>query len=359
MTRGVTTEIFTLADPTRVIVDLPGVTFRLPDGTGRRGRGLVQVFRYGLLAEHRGRMVLDTTGPVRIDRAEMRAGPAGHVRLAVELLTTDAASFGKGTGAERTAEADVRPSVYEDAAPHPKAKARPMIVIDPGHGGIDPGTIGATNVPEKTVVLTVGRELKAALAATGHYDVVLTRDSDVFISLDRRLLISRQSDADLFISLHADSTDIKTATGVRGATVYTLSEKASDDEARRMAEKENASDQIAGLESATTEAAGDVRDILIDLIKRETANFSTDFSRGLVHKLGKSVALSRDPHRSAAFKVLRQTSAPSVLIELGYMSNPEDERLMGTPEWRRQVVQAISASVDAYFAKHAAARAGP
>jgi N-acetylmuramoyl-L-alanine amidase len=355
LSAGVTAEVFTLASPYRVIVDLPDVGFKLPDAAGRSGGGLVKAFRYGLFAERKARIVIDTDGPVRIVKAEMTAAAAGGVTLGIDIARTDAASFGSGTGAARSAAADAKPSVYEDAAAKKGQRTRPVIVIDPGHGGIDPGALGSSTVLEKHVVLAVAKALKEALAAGGHYDVRMTRSSDVFVSLENRVAMSRKAAADLFISLHADSIDAKQfARSIRGSTVYTLSEKASDEQARLKAEKENASDLVAGLQQVATDGSDDVRNILIDLIKRETQNFSTEFARSLVPRLAKAVPPAKDPQRGAAFVVLKQTDTPSVLIELGYLSNPEDEKLLVSPEWQKQIAAAIRGAVDAYFLKHTA-----
>ena len=355
LSQGIRAEVFTLADPYRVVIDMPDLAFRLPAGTGKTGAGLISAYRYGLLADRRARIVLDATGPVTIAKAEMMATTGNRVDLVVALRPTDPASFGEGTGAKRQ-EAETRGGIYEDASPaKPKVAAKPVVVIDPGHGGIDPGALGATNLLEKNVVLAVARELKGALSAGGRYHVLMTRSKDVFVSLDQRVRFSRRNGADLFISIHADAIDVKSvAARVRGATVYTLSERASDEQARLMAEKENASDLLAGLGSGSRESTDAVRNILIDLMKRETADFSADFSHALVKRLGKALALSRDPQRSAAFKVLKQPDAPSVLVELGYMSNPDDEKAMTSPEWQRQVSKAIAAAVDTFFAKHSA-----
>jgi N-acetylmuramoyl-L-alanine amidase len=354
---GVTAEVFSLANPYRVIIDLPDVVFNLPVGTGTRSYGLVRAFRYGLFAEGKGRIVIDTAGPVAIQKAEMVRQGTGIV-LKVALAVTDAATFGEGTGATEGAggKPGSKPAVFEDVPPAPpRPRGKPVIVIDPGHGGIDPGASGAGNVAEKNVVLAVGMQLKSALAATGRYDVRMTRASDVFISLDKRLKFSEENGAELFISLHADSIEEKNfAEAIRGATVYTLSERASDEQARLMAEKENASDLVAGLESIDQSGKDQVKNILIDLIKRETANFSADFSHVLVSRLGKSIAMAKDPQRSAAFKVLKQAHAPSVLVELGYMSNSKDAGQMTTPAWQKQVSASIVAAVDAYFAKRTA-----
>lgn len=354
LTEGVTAEVFTLANPYRVIVDLPDVAFKLPPEAGRQKEGLITAFRYGLFAERKARVVIDTKGPVKIAGAEMTsAGGNGGVVLKVSLKSTDAASFGAGTGAERHAKP--APAADEPIKPKASPRAKPVIVIDPGHGGIDPGASGTGNVTEKAVVLAVGEQLRAALRATGRYEVKMTRTTDVFVSLDRRLKFSRDNEADLFISLHADSIEERNlAQAIRGATVYTLSERASDEQARLMAEKENASDLIAGLEFANSEGGDQVKNILIDLMKRETSNFSADFANVLVRGLGKAIALSKDPQRSAAFKVLKQTHAPSVLVELGYMSNAHDEQQMSSIAWQKQVAGSIATAVNTYFNKRTA-----
>ena len=359
LTSGLTVEIFTLGNPYRVIIDLPDVAFKMKPGTGQQPLGLVSAFRYGQFAERKARVVIDTTGPVRIASAAMtRTGTGTGIVLKLALAPTDAASFGAGTGTEQQASGlAAGASVPAELAPAPKppGRSKPVIVIDPGHGGIDPGATGVSNIAEKTVVLAVGQQLRAALMETGRYDVKMTRNTDVFVSLDRRLKMSADQAADLFISLHADSIEERTiAENIRGATIYTLSERASDDKARAMAEKENASDLIAGLEVADAAGKDQVRNILIDLLKRETLNFSADFSNVLAAKLSKSITMSRDPQRSAAFKVLKQTHAPSVLIELGYMSNSQDQQQMTTLAWQKQVAASIANAVQAYFSKRTA-----
>jgi N-acetylmuramoyl-L-alanine amidase len=358
MSRGVTAEIFTLASPYRVIIDLPNLDFRLKSGTGQTGHGLVSTFRYGLFAESKARVVIDTTGPVKIAGANMtRVSGGNSMVLNVILEPTDSASFGAGTGASRAPEgvAARESDQPEDVPPESKKpRAKPIIVIDPGHGGIDPGAIGLSNIAEKTLVLAVAKQLKSALVATGSYEVKMTRATDVFVSLDDRLNFSRKNGADLFLSLHADAIEKSYAETIRGATIYTLSEDASDEQARQMAEKENASDLLAGLHVTDADGQDQVKNILIDLLKRETANFSTDFSNVLAKRLGSTITMSRIPQRSAAFKVLKQTHAPSVLIELGYVSNPKDHEQMTSRQWQAKVAASIAAAVQTYFSKRLA-----
>lgn len=354
LSKGVRSEIFTLSSPYRVVIDIPDTGFALADGTGRTGAGLVTAFRYGLFAERKARVVLDVAGPVRIDAARMTPGQGEAVELIVELVPISAEAFGAGTGVGLAASGATQPPASAEA-PRARQSAKPVVVIDPGHGGIDPGAIGATNLLEKTVVLEIALKLKRRLDATGRYDVRMTRQGDVFVSLDNRVRLSREAGADLFISLHADSIASRAyAATVRGATVYTLSDQASDEQARAMAEKENASDLLAGIDAAAVQGGDVVRDILIDLMKRETANYSAAFSSILTGSMRKSVAMARDPQRSAAFKVLRQPHAPSVLVELGYMSNEADESLMRQAEWQAKIVQAIGAAVASFFDRRTA-----
>jgi len=348
---GVTAEIFTLAEPYRVVVDLPDVAFDLADGTGKDGLGLIKAFRYGLFAEHKARIVIDTTGPVRVEHAAMTATGDTAVSFTFDIVATAPESFGHGTGPNRS-EKPAPPMPEADPHFKPKPHGKPVIIIDPGHGGIDGGAVGARNLREKDIVLAVAKELRGVLAAGRRYDVQLTRSSDIFVSLDHRVSHSIKSGAELFISLHADSLgEPGSAQTIRGATVYTLSDRASDEQARLMAEKENASDLVAGLASVNSEAADQLKNILIDLLKRETANFSKDFSSVLVRQLKRKIILSRDPQRSAAFKVLKQTHSPSVLVELGYLSNSDDEQLLSDPAWQKQAASSIAAAVDDYFSK--------
>lgn len=362
ISKDLTAQVYTLANPYRVVLDLPEMAFRLDAAAGKQGRGVVSAFRYGLFAQNKARVVLDTTGPVGIVSAGMTRIPGSKaLKLAVVLVPMDAAAFGGGTGASLAAatpgELVPDKGLPETAERQRRDHAKPVIVIDPGHGGIDPGALGANNVAEKSVVLAVALQLKAALAKTRRYEVKMTRTDDVFVSLERRLKFSAETDADLFISLHADSIEEKSiADSVRGATVYTLSDKASDEQARIMADKENASDLIAGIGSVTNEGGEEVKNILIDLLKRETSNFSADFSNVLSKKLGQAITMSRIPRKSAAFKVLKQPHAPSVLVELGYMSNTMQEQEMMTGDWQSKVAEAIASAVQSYFSKRTAAQ---
>ena len=357
LSTGVPAEVFTLACPYRVIIDLPDVSFNLNPETGKQVQGLISEFRYGLFAEHKARVVIDTTGPVSIQTAGMSVSGSGVV-LNLVLIPVDAATFGAGTGAARQSSqqiATAKSPVPDVQAGKARSHAKPIIIIDPGHGGIDPGAAGSGGVVEKTIVLAVAQQLKAALSRGNHFDVKLTRTTDVFVSLDHRLKFSTDNAADLFVSLHADSIEERDiAENIRGATIYTLSERASDEQARLMAEKENASDLIAGLETGDNAAKDQVKNILIDLLKRETSNFSADFSNVLAANLKKTIAMARDSQRSAAFKVLKQTHAPSVLVELGYVSNSQDQAQLTSPVWQNQVAATIAAAIQAYFNKRTA-----
>jgi N-acetylmuramoyl-L-alanine amidase len=264
-------------------------------------------------------------------------------------------------GLAAAAQAALRPTMPATSSESQTGRIRPVIVIDPGHGGVDPGAVsagiaGQPPVLEKTVVLAVSKLLAAALLASGRYDVVLTRSGDTFVPLAERLNQSRRLSADLFISIHADSvaTNIK-AQGVRGATVYMLSDQASDEQARRLAEKENAADQAAGLPTAVALDTDQVRNILVDLMRRETAEFSAGFRSAVVAELGRRIAMARAPERAAAFVVLKQTDVPAVLIELGYMSNAQDQKLLQSAAWQSQVATSITAAIERYFGQRAVA----
>ena len=226
-----------------------------------------------------------------------------------------------------------------------------MIVIDPGHGGIDPGAVGRSGVFEKRLTFAAARELKRELSRGGRYRVVLTRDGDTFLRLRDRFAAARRYRADLFVSLHADTIRNK---NVRGLSVYTLSEKASDKEAAELAEQENKADLIAGVD--LTHEPSEVTNILIDLAQRETMNESARFARHLVDELRKVTKLLRNSHRFAGFAVLKAPDVPSVLIEMGFLSNSRDERRLLEPAYRARLAKAVRRAVDRHFTRVEQAR---
>jgi N-acetylmuramoyl-L-alanine amidase len=222
-----------------------------------------------------------------------------------------------------------------------------VIILDPGHGGMDPGTHSETGLVEKDLALSVARRLKEKLEQTGRYRVKLTRDSDVFIPLRDRVSIARTAHGDLFVSLHADSNEHRE---IRGASVYTLSPGASDRESANLAEKENHAGVALGLEPADSNPLAD--SILSDLGQREIMNLSARFAEGLVAALPAATALHTPlPHRSADFAVLKAPDIPSVLVELGYLTNHNDEMEMTTEAWRSRVAATIAGTIERYFAE--------
>lgn len=230
---------------------------------------------------------------------------------------------------------------------HPDPDDPIVIVLDPGHGGKDPGAVGQRGTQEKTLVLKAAQELAAAFRALPGYKVVMTRNGDHYISLRGRIEVARSAKADLFISLHADSAVNREATGM---SVYTLSERASDREAAKLANKENQSDIIAGVDLSGE--SQDVSNILIDLVQRGTMNASADYATRLVTELSSSINLKYESHRFAGFVVLKAPDVPSVLIEMGYLSNPKEEWLLLQKSHREKLIQGIVAATQSYFRDH-------
>ena len=344
LSESVEHSIFVLADPYRVVIDLPETEWRVSRAVANASAGLVQRYRFGLYRAGISRLVLDAAAPVQVHRAFVLP-PQGNFayRFVIDLKRTDRNSFLKSAGSPVGKLAAVRPAKPLPKVP-PRRPDRPVIVLDPGHGGVDPGTIGAGGTYEKTVVLKVAKEIRRRLTASGRYQVVMTRNRDVFVRLHARVKIAREADADLFLSIHADAINQRK---VRGATVYTLSEKASDAEAGALAAKENKADVIAGVDLNVHN--DDVANILIELAQRDTMNRSARFATILVPSLKKNVRVRAKPHRSAGFRVLKAPDVPSVLIELGYLSNRDDEKLLNSQAGRTAIAKAIAAAVSRYF----------
>ncbi len=346
---------FTLADPYRVVVDLPQVVFRLPPKAGEHGRGLIKAFRYGLIMRGGSRIVLDTEGPVRIGKAFVLAPSSGQpARLVIDLAPTDRQSFMHEMAlAPRLPRTNTKESA--GAVKDSSGDQRPLIVIDPGHGGIDSGTKSGNGQNEKDVVLGFGLLLRDKLLKSGKYRVAMTRSDDTFIPLNDRVRFARARKASLFISIHADSIP-RSEGQAEGATVYTLSEHASDAEAARLADAENKSDAIAGVD--LTSQPDDVATILIDLAQRETKTFSMQFAHLLVGEFKNTTRLHQHPLKSAGFIVLKAPDVPSVLVELGYMSTKDDMQHLMSPTWRARTADSLVSAVDAFFAPRLAGGAG-
>lgn len=340
---------FTLATPYRVVIDLPVVDWGVPDGAARKG-GLITDLRYGRFSDEISRIVLDVASPAEVAKSfQLEPGDGKGHRLVIDLRRIDAAEF---RSRERP-RAKARPAAGGVPAPIAKpirpAGAKKLIAIDPGHGGVDPGATGISGAREKSLMLAQARELKRRLEATGRYRVVLTRSRDVFIQLRKRIAIARRVGADLFISLHADSI---ANPKVRGGSIYTLSERASDKEAAALAAKENKADMIAGVDLAVQNR--EVANILIHLAQRNSKNKSAIFAKILTKELGAEMRMLGRTHRFAGFAVLKAPDIPSVLVELGYLSNPVDERNLRRTRHRAKVAKAIVRAVRGYFSREQA-----
>jgi N-acetylmuramoyl-L-alanine amidase len=343
LSREVTARAFLMQRPDRVVIDLPDVNFQLPPESGRKRAGLISSFRYGVFAPGRSRMVLDLAQPAVVMRLDVTTDADGVAQLVLDLARTDRQTF---RNAAEAAEPEADLTTGSVALPGDRhSDQRPVIVIDPGHGGVDPGAIATTGDYEKDIVFGFADRLRRRLEASGRYRVVMSRDTDVFVPLDERVQIARAAKADLFISIHADS--ISAAPHVRGLTVYTGSEQASDKESQRLAERENTADAAGGLHLDST--PGEVADILQDLILRETRSFSQRFARRLVGTVDPVMALSKKPQRQAAFRVLRAPDVPSVLVELGYLSSKKDIDLLLSDGWRDRSTAAMAVAIDRFF----------
>jgi N-acetylmuramoyl-L-alanine amidase len=363
---------FALADPYRVVVDLPQVTFRLAAGAGTAGRGLIKAFRYGLVMPGGSRIVFDLAGPAKIEKSYVLDAANGQPpRLVLEFEAVDRTTFVQSLAAENRP--DLRPAIgtseavasaavvataVADATGTAKAAEppdnRPVVVIDPGHGGIDNGT-QASGESEKNLVLGFALALRDRVEKAGKYRVVMTRTDDTFIPLADRVRIARNQSAALFVSIHADALPRREG-DARGATIYTLSEKASDAEAERLAELENKADAIGGVNLG--EEPTDVADILIDLAQRETRTFSNRFARLLKSEMKTTARMHKHPLKSAGFKVLKAPDVPSVLIELGYVSNKSDLEHLVSDNWRSRTVGSVAQAIDSFFGKRMVS-AGP
>ena len=332
---------FAMKNPDRIAVDfdntVPAVAFdQLPDNA------LASTVRHGLVTADRYRVIFRLKAPA----AALVSERVEDGRQVVDVALT--APGGSLDGVGQVASAAAEPSAPRSGDGLPARAAGPRkltIVIDPGHGGDDKGAVSPSGTMEKNVNLENARLLRDLLRAYPNVDAELTRNSDVFIPLDARAASARELGADLFLSIHADSIHYK---ALRGATVYTLSEDASDELSRQIAANENASDRFAP--KGFQETSPEIFDILLDLTRRETVSFSEHFASALVADLSKrNIELIKNPKRSAGFRVLKAPDIPSVLVEMGFLSNDKDEKLLKDDAWRRKITSAIAESIIGFF----------
>jgi N-acetylmuramoyl-L-alanine amidase len=338
--------VFLLPDPYRIVVDLPQLNFNSPDDGRSRRVGAITGWRYGLFEPGTSRVVIDASAPMIVKAAFVLppSGSNGH-RLVIDLAPTDRDTFIAASNDSVAKRVALRAPSLEapTPVPAPAGDLRRVIVIDPGHGGVDPGALGHKH-HEKEIVLAAARTLAQKLEQTGRYKVVMTRDRDAFVGLRDRIAIARRAGADLFVSLHADSIDDKS---LRGLSVYTLSETASDQEAAALAAEENKVDIIAGLD--LSDQAPEVTDILIDLAQRRTKNLSARMAAHVVEEMAKVTTLLSRSHRFAGFAVLKAPDVPSVLVELGFLSNPTDHKNLEDPAFRNRLAEGLARAIDSYF----------
>lgn len=336
-----------LDNPHRLVLDLPETRFGF-DEKSLAPRGLISRVRYGLVGANRSRLILTFRGPFNVETIQVTKNEtAPGYRLVADITATSSSDFATKMQSQRDITGSTKPVAppVEIKAAIERDPSRPFtVMIDPGHGGIDSGAESISGLKEKNLTLTFGLELRDRLAQEGNIRVLMTRDDDRFLRLSERVRLARQEEADLFISVHADTVNQH---DIRGATVYTISDKASDAVARAMAERENKADNVAGI---VAEEFPEVADILLDLTRRETHTFSLNFAEKVIKHLRGEISLINNPHRFAGFQVLRAPDVPSVLIEIGYLSNAQDEKLLSDPEWRRKLADRIALAVKAFEA---------
>jgi N-acetylmuramoyl-L-alanine amidase len=342
---------FALANPDRVVIDMPEVAWRLGAPPKPSGFGAIKSYRYGQFRAGNSRMVIDLNQPVSVSDALVIPPSSGFgYRVVIDLFPTTRPKFDAQAGwpadlKKRESDAEkLAAMIAAQQSPPARGSGKKIVVIDPGHGGLDSGTVGVNGLMEKDLALATGLKLARNLRARG-YTVFMTRDNDTFIPLRQRVAIARADKADLFIALHADSNPDAEVTG---SSIYTLNDGRSDREAAAMARRENQSDVIAGVD-----LSGDnnpVAPILINLAQRDTINKSSRFATNALGTMGKVTdILARSPHRSASLAVLVAPDVPAVLIELGYLSNAGDAGQMNTDAWRTRVADAIADAVDQQF----------
>ena len=341
LSEEVPAHVSAMIDPRRLLLNFSGVRFHAPIVRIAERDGLVREIRFGAFMAGQGRIVLDLGRSALVMEQRFMPLTGGGARLIVQIAGTTDQLF---QDLARPLADDVVTGTVDTMTP---SSALPLIVLDPGHGGIDAGATGPSGETEKAIVLQFAQTLKDRLEAGGKVRVMMTRTTDVFVPLRDRVRMARQAKAQLFVSLHADA--LADEENVRGASVYVLSERATDERSAKLADKENRADLVGGIDLKDDQ--DEVADILFDLARRESRAFSNQFARQLATTLPKATRMHKTPLRGAAFRVLRAPDVPSVLLELGYLTTSEDARLMQTAEWRRDTANAAAEAIERFVAE--------
>ncbi|PSL21808.1 N-acetylmuramoyl-L-alanine amidase [Shimia abyssi] len=353
LSQGVPWRVFQLDEPRRLVLDFREIDWRgvSPEDFGSvEGVGTV---RFGLYRPGWSRMVIDLDAPLAVDKAGLVVDEAsGRATLSVVLSPVGPLDYAALAKVPFDPRWDLpEPAVIEHTRPERPDWAPSVVVIDPGHGGIDPGA-ERDGLQEKHLMLQFARELRDTLRRSGGFEVVLTRDEDTFVSLERRVAIAHQEGADVFISLHAD---IVSQGNAQGATVYTLSDEASDAASAVLAERHDRADILSGVDLSG--ADDEVTDVLLDLARMETRPRTEQLADEMVRAIREATgALNRKAHREAAFSVLKAADVPSILIELGFMSSKKDLANLRDPGWRASMASGIRDGLQAWVLADKAAR---
>ncbi|WP_299736829.1 N-acetylmuramoyl-L-alanine amidase [uncultured Roseobacter sp.] len=339
LSQGVPFRVFTLAAPPRLVVDFRDVDWSGVKATDLLANpGAVTDIRFGNFQPGWSRMVADLAQPMLPDEVGMTIDDAtGAAILSIVVAPADAAELAGRSGPPEDA---LWPQQEAQEIPAPLVDDRFVVAIDPGHGGVDPGA-ERDDINEKELMLQIALELREALLRSGVSDVVLTRDSDMFVSLEGRVAIAHRSGADVFLSLHADALS---QGGAQGATVYVLSEDASDTATAHLAARHNRADIIAGTD--LTGSDDEVASVLLDLARQETEPRSKSLAKALVKGMTEAGGpMNRRPLRQAGFSVLKSADIPSVLVEVGFLSSERDLKNLRDPTWRAKIVGGMARSI--------------
>lgn len=346
MSEAVQFRAYVLGAPYRVIVDLPPVDWQL-GAEARINSPPITAWRFGTINKEVKRIVFDLDRPVRIQKtfALPPKDKAQEWRLVIDLERISKDEFDRILREQRGKLPDYTAPGDETREGQRARKDAPLVVIDPGHGGIDPGATGKNGTNEKDIVLLVAKELREKIWSSGRYRVLMTRGADYHIALRQRFEIARSAGADVFISLHADSSPLRAS---RGLSIYTLSSQASDEEAAALASRENRADVVAGVDISRNNSR--VAGILIDLAQRQSLHNAQQLAASIVAALDGRVEMVPKPKRSAGFAVLKAPDVASVLIELGHLSNPKEEHQLRDPAYRSRLAEGLLKGIDKYFA---------